>query len=112
LAHVVSLLTKDPRDYFGLTWLVQLILLALLLPILVEVLRRGLEGVRLFPAPHWQKRMLLVLIVYYTFHFYIFVWAASDHVESYMTWRMYSAGWLLLFTLCAVYYRVRARTTS
>ncbi|MGC2661492.1 MAG: hypothetical protein WA324_26360 [Bryobacteraceae bacterium] len=108
-AHVLSLFGLDPRTYFHWTWLVQLVLLMLLIPILVHILRRGLDGVRLFPVPHWQKRLLVGLIVYYTLHFYLFIWLASDHLESYMTWRMYSAGWLLLFTVCAMYYFVRAR---
>jgi hypothetical protein len=108
-AHIVSLFRTDPRLYFHWTWVVQLVLLALLVPILAETLRAGLTGVHVFPAERWQKRVLIVLIVYYTFQFYFFIWLASDHLESYMTWRMYSAGWLLLFTLSAIYYSVRAR---
>jgi hypothetical protein len=108
-AHIVSLLGNDPRLYFHWTWLVQLILLALLVPIMVEIIRTRLAGIHLFPAAHWHKRLLVALIVYYTLQFYLFIWLASDHLESYVTWRMYSAGWLLLFTLCAIYYSVRMR---
>jgi hypothetical protein len=95
--------------YFHWTWVVQLILLTLLIPIMIEIMRTRLAGIHLFPAPHWQKRLLVALIVYYTLQFYLFIWLASDHLESYATWRMYSAGWLLLFTLCAIYYSVRMR---
>jgi hypothetical protein len=86
-----------------------MVLLALLIPIMIEIFRTRLAGIHLFPAAHWHKRLLIALIAYYTLQFYLFVWLASDHLESYITWRMYSAGWLLLFTLCAIYYSVRAR---
>jgi len=86
--------------------------LALLIPILLELLRGGLHGLRLFPVRSWQKRLLIALLIYYTIQFYLFIWLASDHLQSYMTWRMYSAGWLLLFTLSAIYYSVRVRPMS
>lgn len=111
-AHIVSLFGLDPRLFLHWTWVVQLVLLALLVPILVEILRGGLQGFRLFPIRSWQKRLLMALIVYYTLQFYLFIWLASDHLESYMTWRMYSAGWLLLFVLSAIYYSARARPMS
>jgi hypothetical protein len=47
--------------------------------------------------PRWTRRILLVLAVYYSLHFYLFMKIAADEIRAAWTWRMFSAGWMALF---------------
>jgi hypothetical protein len=105
-AHVVSLLGIDPGAHFRGFWVFQLLLFVLMLPIAIELFRRQPDG-GILRSPRWMRRILFALLLYYGINFYVFLYWSSNHLSAAVTWRMFSAGWLLLFTVAAVYYRVR-----
>jgi hypothetical protein len=104
--HVATLSGIDPGEQFRQIWLLQLILVALLLPIGVELLSKR-NPYQILRSPPWMRRTLYLLLVYYGANFYVFLYWSADHVSSRVTWRMFSSGWLLLFAFTALYYSVR-----
>ena len=105
-AHLETLGGLDPDRQMAQFWLFQLLLLALLLPIAVEMFSRR-EHQEIFRSPRWMRNVLYALLAYYSLNFYVFLYWSVDNLTSAGTWRMFSAGWILLFALAAVYYRVR-----
>jgi uncharacterized membrane protein YqaE (UPF0057 family) len=103
-AHVVSFLGIDPRTRFPRIWLVELSLTGILLPLVVVVLRRGInqDPLRL---SRLSWKFIIGLTAYYAFHFYLFIARASDELTSDVTWQMFSAGWILLFGVGFAFYR-------
>jgi hypothetical protein len=105
-AHAVSLAGVDPQTLFRKLWVFQLVLFALLLPLGVRALQRGVKHDPLgLPRVEW--RVLSGLLVYYSGHFYFFMIMAEDHLRAALTWQMFSAGWILLFVMSAFYYWAR-----
>ena len=47
------------------------------------------------------------MLAYYGVNFYFFVYWSSDNLSAAVTWRMFSAGWILIFSVAAAYYAVR-----
>jgi hypothetical protein len=109
-AHIVALLGGDPRAEFRWIWVLQIVLFALLLPIVVVLFREGVHS-KLFRSPRWARVALYALLGYYAAHFYLFIYVASEELTNSETWRMFSSGWLLLFFQAAVYYWVRLQET-
>lgn len=105
-AHAVSMVGIDPQSLFHHLWWFQLVLVALLLPVIVRMLRKGVNHNPLGIPKRFQGG-LYALLFYYGIQFYVFLMTASDHLSSDYTWRMFSAGWLLLFTLTATFYWAR-----
>jgi len=105
-AHLETLAGIDPAARHRGIWIVQLVLLGLVLPILFEIFhcRNPFEILR---SPRWMQVALYTLLAYYGLNFYVFLYWSVDHLTSCATWRMFSAGWLLLFGLAAVYYDLR-----
>ncbi|HEX4168322.1 MAG TPA: hypothetical protein VHZ55_22895 [Bryobacteraceae bacterium] len=104
-AHLEALGGRDPDREVKEFWVFQLILFALLLPIVVEMFTRRDQAI--FRSPRWMRNVLYFLLAYYGVNFYVFLYWTVDDLSSAGTWRMFSAGWLLLFGLAAAYYRVR-----
>jgi hypothetical protein len=96
----------DPGVLFSGIWTLELLLPALVLPIGIEMVAKRNAGSAL-RAPRWMTRLLYVLLIYYGLNFYVFLYWSVDHLDSCATWRMFSSGWLLLFGVSAVYYKVR-----
>jgi hypothetical protein len=105
-AHAVSLAGVDPQTLFQKLWIFQLVLFVLLLPPLVQAVRRGVRSDP-FGLPRREWRILGVLLVYYAAHFYFFMVMAAEHLRAALTWQMFSAGWILLFMLATFYYWAR-----
>jgi hypothetical protein len=105
-AHAVSLAGVDPQTLFQKLWIFQLVLFVLLLPPLVQAVRRGVHRDP-FGLPRREWRILGVLLVYYAAHFYFFMIMAAEHLRAALTWQMFSAGWILLFMLATFYYWAR-----
>jgi hypothetical protein len=105
-AHLVAIFGWDPHLRVQNSWIVQLVLFGLLVPVIAELfLYRDTD--HLLRSPRWMKRALYVLLAYYGLNFYIFLYWSVDHLSSRYTWQMFSSGWLLLFALAAVFYQVR-----
>ncbi|MGA7409131.1 MAG: hypothetical protein WBW33_01525 [Bryobacteraceae bacterium] len=102
-AHLVSFMGIDPREKFPRIWIVELTLMLILLPLVTAVFRRGIHGDPL-RLSRLSWKLVIALTVYYSFHFYLFVARASDELTSDMTWHMFSAGWILLFTVALAFY--------
>ena len=107
-AHLVALSGRDPRVGFRWIWIVQLLLLCLLLPIALAVFR-GRTLRELFHPPRWMRLTIFWLLTYYGVHFYLFVFVAAEHLTSVATWRMFTAGWILLFAFAAAFYNAAAK---
>jgi hypothetical protein len=105
-AHIDTLFGFDPGSQFRGFWIFQLMLLILFVPMITELFRGG-EPANILRSPPWMRVVLYALVVYYGVNFYVFLYWSSSHLSSVVTWRMFSSGWLLLFFLAAVYYRVR-----
>jgi hypothetical protein len=104
-AHVetwVSDAETELKDF----WILHLMLFALLMPVAVEVLSRKSFSV-LLRAPRPFRLTVYALLAYYALNFYFFMYWSVDHLTSAATWRMMSSGWLLLFSIAALYYRTR-----
>jgi hypothetical protein len=106
-AHVESLLDIDPASQLRGFWLFQLLLFGLMMPIAVELFRKQPDG-GILRSPHWMRITLYLLLFYYGIRFYVFLYWSTDHLSSAGTWRMFSSGWMLLFSVAAVYYEVRS----
>lgn len=105
-AHISSLAGIDPVSEFHGFAFFQLVLLGLMIPIAVELFSTK-HVKRIVRSPRWMRIGLYSLLVYYGLNFYVFLYWSADHLDSSVTWRMFSSGWLLLFALSAVYYQVR-----
>lgn len=105
-AHVESLLGIDPGSRLRGFWLFQLLLFGLMMPIATELFRKQPDG-GILRSPRWMRVTLYVLLFYYGIRFYVFLYWSVDHLSSAVTWRMFSSGWMLLFSVAAVYYEVR-----
>ncbi len=105
-AHLEAIAGIDPGRHFSYLWTSQLILFALLIPLVVELFRRN-AGLEVLRSPQWMRRTLYALLCYYGLNFYLFLYWSADHLDSCATWRMFSSGWLLLFGIAAVFYQVR-----
>jgi len=105
-AHVESLFRISPSSLFRHVWIFQLILFIILVPIVIELFRSKNSG-NILRSPQWMQIVLYALLVYYGAHFYFFLYWSASHLSSAATWRTFSSGWLLLFSLSAVYYTVR-----
>ena len=105
-AHLEALTGRDPGIKFGAFWQFQLLLFSLLLPLIVELFSTRNPS-RILRSPRWMKIVLYLFLAYYGLTFYVFLYWSVNHLNSSATWRMFSAGWLLLFGLTAVYYSVR-----
>jgi hypothetical protein len=105
------MLGTDPQVRFHDLWIVQLVLFFLLLPLAWRVMRRGVKTDP-FDISKRRWRVLYGLLVYYAVHFYVFMAVAAQELRGEYTWRMFSAGWLLLFSLTSLYYWTRFRDTS
>ncbi len=108
--HFATLCGVDPGLYLGPHlkdfWVFQLILFGAILPILLELL--VLKQYRdLLRSPHWMRVMLYILTGYYAISFYVFIILAAIHLDARQTWRMFSAGWILLFWVAVIFYRTR-----
>ena len=104
--HVIALLGVDPGSQLPLFWLFQLLLFVLLLPLIAEVFHKR-DPAQLLRAPRPLRRILFALVAYYGINFYVFLFWSIDNLNSTVTWRMLSSGWILLLSLAAVYYHVR-----
>ena len=104
--HIEALAGVDPGVRFNAFWEFQLLLFALLLPPVFELFSTR-DPSRIVRSSGWMKALLYAFLVYYGLNFYVFLYWSVDHLSSCATWRMFSSGWLLLFGLTAVYYRVR-----
>jgi hypothetical protein len=91
----------------GKLWALQILLLVLLAPVAVELFSTR-NPAALFRSTRWMRIGVYTLLAYYGLHFYFFLYWSANHLSSQATWRMFSAGWILLFALVSVYYRVRS----
>ena len=105
-AHVEALTGTDPGARVRGFWIFQLVLFGLMIPLIVEMFAKRNPG-QILRAPRWMRLTLSLFLVYYGLNFYVFLYWSVDHLDSCATWRMFSSGWLLLFGLTAVYYKVR-----
>jgi hypothetical protein len=101
--HTETFAGIDPSTRSTHYWVLQLMLFVLLLPPLFQVLAKR-SIARILTAPPWLRVILNVLLCYYVINFYLFLSWSADHLDSRLTWRMFSSGWLLLFTFTAAYY--------
>jgi hypothetical protein len=101
--HIVALGGNDPRLLWNSIWLVQPLLVVVLAPIGVIVLMRGVNRDP-FGLPRFVWRLQLALLVYYGAHFYLFLYRAQSVLRSDYTWQMFSAGWVVLFSLATAIY--------
>ena len=104
-AHVLTLIGFDPGSRVQGLWVCDLVLLALLLPVILDLFL-GRSHLKVFRSPRWMQLGLYFLLGYYGLNFYVFLYWSANHLDSRSTWRMFSSGWLLLFALAAVFYHV------
>ena len=104
--HLETLLGVDPQSRFPHFWIFQLVLFGLLIPMIVEMFVKR-DPFRILRSPKWARNILYALFVYYAVHFYVFIYWSVENLNSRVTWRMFSSGWLLLFATAMVYYSVR-----
>ena len=111
-AHVVSFMGIDPRQKYPGIWIVEVALTLILLPLVTAVFRRGIhEDPLRLSRRNWK--LIIALTAYYAFHFYLFIARASEEeLTSDMTWHMFSAGWILLFTVAFAFYRSLVRSVA
>lgn len=101
--HVESLRGIDPRTLFPDIWMLQILLNLLLIPLVISFFRKGLSA-QIHELPRWSRAIIIALAVYYSLHFYFFMKIAADQIRADWTWRMFSAGWMALFSAPAAYY--------
>jgi hypothetical protein len=101
--HTETFAGIDPSTRSTHYWVVQLVLLFLLLPPIFQIFAKR-SVARILTPPRWLRLVLYVLLCYYVLNFYFFLSWSADHLDSRITWRMFSSGWLLLFALTAAYY--------
>jgi hypothetical protein len=105
-AHVESLAGDDPGFLLRKFWAWQFVLFLLITPLVIEML--ATKRVReLMRSPRWMRLAVYGVMLYYGVNFYVFLYWSVNHLDSSATWRMFSAGWLVLFSLTSVYYKVR-----
>ena len=109
LVHLATLFGIDPTVRFKGVWIFQIVLFFLLVPIMIELFRKKNHG-SILRSPRWMTYSLYAALGYYALNFYVFLWWSVEHLNSRLTWRMFSAGWLLLFGISAVYYEMRFRS--
>lgn len=103
VVHFATLVGIDPSTHFKRVWAFQIILFCLLIPIMVELFRKK-NHMHILRSTAWTKYVLYTALAYYAANFYVFLCWSVEHLDSRLTWRMFSAGWLLLFSISAVYY--------
>lgn len=102
-AQAISLAGLDPRVYFPKIWTVEPVLTAVVLPLVLAVFRNGIRN-NPFDLPTRARITISWLLGYYVFQFYRFMYRAAVYLRSSDTWQMFSAGWIVLFTLAVFYY--------
>ena len=102
-AHGLTWAGGSPQAFFPDLWVLHLALFFLLVPLILEiVVRKNLSaGLRI---AHGARIVLYSLLAYYCLNFYGFLYWSAEHLTSSATWRMMSAGWLLLFAIAGFYY--------
>jgi hypothetical protein len=101
--HTETFAGIDPSTRSTHYWVLQLVLFVLLLPPIFQILARK-SVVGILTPRRWVRAILNVLLGYYVINFYLFLSWSADHIDSRLTWRMFSSGWLLLFGVTAAYY--------
>ena len=107
-AHVTALRGQDPRLVWDSIWILEPSLVIVLLPIGVIAMKRGVK-VDPFGLSRPVWRLQFALLVYYGLQFYLFLYRAQSVLRADYTWQMFSAGWILLFTLGSAVYLNFAR---
>ena len=102
-AHIEALAGTDPRKTFKEMWVFQLLLLLVLVPIIIRIFQTKSFAAVLHPK-RLTKFVLYALLGYYAINFYWFLFWAAEHLNASMTWRVISAGWVLLFAVAAAFY--------
>jgi hypothetical protein len=102
-AHIVALTGNDPRLVWNSVWLAQPLLVIVTAPIGVIAVIRGVKRDP-FGLPPSVWRFELALLVYYGAHFYLFLYRAQSLLRADYTWQMFSAGWILLFSMATAVY--------
>lgn len=110
-AHIEALFGHDPRDTFREMWAFQLVLIIVLLPVIAEIFRKKSFAHVLTPSRR-MKHLIYLMLAYYAVNFYWFLYLAAEHFDAAMTWRVVTAGWVLLFLIAAAFYDPRPATTS
>jgi hypothetical protein len=109
-AHIEAICGIDPRSSFRDMWIFQLLLLVVLIPIIIEIFRK--RSFMNIMHPHKSMRVLIyIVLAYYAVNFYWFLFWAAEHLDPAMTWRVVSAGWVLLFCIAAGFYDARTQTS-
>lgn len=104
--HIEAVCRIDPQSTFKEIWVFQLLLLVVLLPIIIEIFKK--RSFTNIMHPHkWMKFLIYLVLAYYAVNFYWFLFWAAEHLDPTMTWRVVSAGWLLLFCVAAGFYEVK-----
>jgi hypothetical protein len=107
-AHIEALMGVDPRDTFKQIWTFQILLLFLLLPIVFRIFRERSLARVLHPTG-WLKFVTWGMLCYYAATFYWFLFWAAEHLDPTKTWRMVSAGWILLFLVATCFYETKPK---
>jgi hypothetical protein len=110
-AHIEALFGIDPRNTFREMWTFQLALLVVIFPLIVKLFRKKSFAKLLNPSRR-MKYLIYLVLAYYALNFYWFLYWAAEHLDSAMTWRVVSAGWVLLFLVATVFYEERPATAS
>ena len=101
--HAAALAGIDPGGQIRGLWSMQLLLLVLILPLAADIFRSR-TYTHILDVPGWMRAGVFCLLLYYGLNFYVFLYWSNDCLDSRATWRMFSAGWLLLFGVAIVYY--------
>lgn len=110
-AHIEAIFGRDPRHTFRDMWVFQLMLIIVLLPLMVDIFRKKSFAHLLTPSRR-MKYLIYLALAYYTVNFYWFLYLAAEHLDPAMTWRVVTAGWVLLFLIAAAFYDPRPATAS
>lgn len=102
-AHIVALTGNDPRLVWNSIWVVLPLLVAVLAPIGVITMRKGVKSDP-FGLPRFAWRLQVALMAYYGAHFYLFLYRSQTAVRADHTWQMFSAGLITLFGLATAIY--------
>ena len=108
-AHIEALLGVDPRDTFKQMWTFQLLLLVVLMPIVFRIFRER-SFARVVHPNRWLRIFMWGMLCYYAATFYWFLFWAAEHLDPAKTWRMVSAGWILLFLIAFCFYETKPKT--
>ncbi|MBV8895996.1 MAG: hypothetical protein JO051_05780 [Acidobacteriaceae bacterium] len=110
-AHIEAIFGLDPRHTFREMWVFQLALLVVLVPLIIEIFRKKSFAKILTPSRR-MKYLIYTVLAYYAVNFYWFLYWAAEHMNASMTWRVVSAGWLLLFLIAAAFYGDERRAVA